>query len=198
MTGYGPTRTLASMPDDVGPASGLDALPFTALGGQPAFAPGTVEPFVRAARVAVLAYVRADGRPGQAPIWYTLHDGAFHMSTTNGSPKHRALSRDPRVCLTIQDERPPYRAVLADGEVTMAPVDEAGDPTAGAAVRYFGRLGAAVYERMTAEEYARKGLVRITLKPAALRGFDNTRALGAATLAFVRLRDKLPIPMRWL
>jgi nitroimidazol reductase NimA-like FMN-containing flavoprotein (pyridoxamine 5'-phosphate oxidase superfamily) len=67
------------------------------LGGQPAFAPGTVERFVREPRVAVLAYLRADGRPGQAPIWYTYRDRAFHMSTVTGSPKHRALVREPRV-----------------------------------------------------------------------------------------------------
>lgn len=180
-------------------SSRLDDLPFTALGGQPAFAPGTVERFVREPRIAVLAYVRGDGRPGQAPIWYVYRDGTFSMSTTTGSAKHRALLRDPRVCLTIQDERPPYRAVLADGEVTLAPlVEGAADPTAGIAERYFGRFAAAEYHRMTAEEYAQKGLTLITLRPAALRGFDNTRALNAATLAFVRLRDRLPIPRSWL
>jgi len=181
------------------PPTSLDALPFTALGGQPAFAPGAIEPFVRESRIAVLAYVRADGRPGQAPIWYTYRDGAFYMSTTTGSPKQRALARDPRVCLTIQDERPPYRAILADGTVELAPLPAgAPDPTAGMAVRYFGRVAAAEYERMTAEEYARTGLTLITLRPAALRGFDNSRALGRATLAFVRLRDRLPIPRSWL
>lgn len=177
----------------------LDALPFTALGGQPAFAPGTIERFVREPRIAVLAYLRADGRPGQAPIWYTYRDGAFFMSTTTGSPKHRALARDPRVCLTIQDERPPYRAILADGRVTLAalPPGDA-DPTAGMAVRYFGRLGAAEYDRMTAAEYAQKGLTLVTLRPTGLRGFDNSRAVSAAVLAFVRLRDRLPIPRSWL
>ena len=181
------------------PATSLDALPFTALGGQPAFAPGTIETFVREPRVAVLAYVRADGRPGQAPIWYTYRDGAFFMSTTTGSPKHRALARDPRVCLTIQDERPPYRAILADGRVTLDALPQgAADPTAGMAVRYFGRVAAAEYDRMTAEEYAQKGLTLITLRPAELRGFDNTRAISAPVLAFVRLRDRLPIPRSWL
>ncbi|MBM4244821.1 MAG: PPOX class F420-dependent oxidoreductase [Deltaproteobacteria bacterium] len=181
------------------PATRLDDLPFTAIGGQPAFAPGTIESFVREPRVAVLAYVRADGRPGQAPIWYTYRDGAFLMSTTAGSPKHRALARDPRVCLTIQDERPPYRALLADGRVTLEPLPQGdADPTAGMAVRYFGRVAAAEYDRMTAEEYARKGLVLITLRPTELRGFDNSRTLNAAVLAFVRLRDRLPIPRSWL
>lgn len=181
------------------PATRLDDLPFTALGGQPAFAPGTIEPFVREPRVAVLAYVRADGRPGQAPIWYTYRDGAFFMSTTAGSPKHRALARDPRVCLTIQDERPPYRALLVDGRATLEPLPQGGDdPTAGMAVRYFGRVAAAEYDRMTAAEYARKGLVLITVRPTELRGFDNSRAVSAAVLAFVRLRDRLPIPRFWL
>lgn len=192
------------MADTVSPAArrvSLDDLPFTALGGQPGFAPGTIEAFVREPRIAVLAYVRSDGRPGQAPIWYTLRDGAFHMSTTKGSPKHRALLKDPRVCLTIQDERPPYRAVLADGAVTLAPLDvrdPANDPTEGVATRYFGRLGAAEYDRLTAEEYARKGLVLITLRPTELRGFDNSSAIGAATLLFLRVRDKLPIPRSWI
>ena len=177
----------------------LDDLPFTALGGQPRFAPGAIEPFVAAPRVAVLAYVRADGRPCQSPIWYTHRFGAFHMSTVTGSPKHRALARDPRVCLTIQDERPPYRAVIADGEVELEPLPVGSDDTtAGMALRYFVRLGASEYERMTADEYARRGLTIITLRPTKLRGFDNTRALSRAALLFMRLRDRLPVPRSWL
>jgi PPOX class probable F420-dependent enzyme len=177
----------------------LDELPFVALGGQPGFAAGAIEAFVSAPRVAVLAYARADGRPGQSPIWYTHRQGAFFMSTVTGSPKHRALLRDPRVCLTIQDERPPYRAVIADGTVELEALDGSfDDPTAGIAVRYLGRLGAAEYERMTASEYARTGLTLITLRPKQLRGFDNARTLGRGVLLFMRLRDRLPIPRGWL
>ena len=179
-------------------ASRLDDLPFTALGGQPAFASGTIESFVQAPRIALLAYLRTDGRPSQAPIWYAYRDGAFYISTTTGSAKHRALQRDPRVCLTIHDERPPYRAVIMDGSVELTPLDPQRDPTAGIAVRYFGRLGAAEYDKMTAEEYARTGITLITLRPTALRGFDNTRAIGWATLGFLWLRDRLPIPRTWL
>lgn len=179
-------------------AASLDDLPFTPLGGQPGFAPGTVERFVRAPRIAVLAYTRADGRPSQSPIWYTLRDGAFLMSTVTGSPKQRALARDPRVCLTIQDERPPYRAVIGDGVVELSSIDARKDPTAGMAVRYLGRLGAPEYERLTAAEYARKGLTLITLRPRALRGFDNARALGRGARAFLWVREHLPVLRRWL
>jgi PPOX class probable F420-dependent enzyme len=176
----------------------IESLPFTALGGQPAFAKGTLERFVRAPRVAVLSYLRQDGRPNQSPIWYTYRDGAFLMSTTTGSPKHRALARDSRVCLTIDDDRPPYRAVIVEGEAQLAEAVPSDDPTEGMAVRYFGRLGAAEYARLTDDVYAATGLTLITLRPAAVKGFDNTRALSRATLAFVRVRDRLPIPKRWL
>ncbi|MCU1496283.1 MAG: hypothetical protein JWM47_236 [Acidimicrobiales bacterium] len=180
------------------PEHRLGDLPFTAVGGQPAFAPGAIEPFVRAPRIAVLSYVRADGRPNQSPIWYTYRTGTFFMSTVTGSPKHRALLRDPRICLTIQDERPPYRAIIADGVAALTPLDAAADPTARMAVRYFGRVGAAAYDRLTADTYLRSGQTLLALRPEALRGFDNAHALGRAELAFVRLRHRLPIPRRWL
>lgn len=179
------------------PTGGLRDLPCTPVGDQPAFAPDDLERFVAGRRVAVLAYARRDGRPNQSPIWYVYRGGTFYLSTVTGSPKHRALERDPRICLTIQDEAPPYRAVIMDGTVELSPMPEP-DPTAGMAVRYFGRLGAAEYDRLTAEHYAATGLTLLTFRPEALRGFDNTKALGRASLAFVRLREHLPIPRRWL
>lgn len=179
-------------------ASGLASLPFQPLGGQPAFTPDDLESFVAGRRIAVLAYVRQDGRPHQTPIWYTHRDGTFFMTTVTDSPKHRALRRDGRVSLTLQDERPPYRAVVLEGTVDLAPVDPTDDPTAGMAVRYFGQVGAAEYDRLTAATYAASGLTLITLRPTAVRGFDNAHALGRMALAFVRLREHLPVPRRWL
>lgn len=176
----------------------LAEMPFRALGGQPPFAPADLEPFVNARRIAVLAYVRGDGRPNQTPIWYTHRDGVFHLTTTTDSPKHRALSKDPRVTLTIQDEAPPYRAVVIDGTADLRPLDPDDDPTHGMAVRYFGKLAAASYDRMTREIYEQKGLTLITVTPTVVKGFDNLHALSAGERLFVRLRERLPIPRRWL
>lgn len=176
---------------------GISRQPFRALGGQPGFEPDDLENFVAADRIAVLAYVRKDGRPGQIPVWYTYADGAFHLSTSTGTPKHLALLRDPRVCLTIQDERPPYRAVMFDGVAEVHTHREDG-PTQGIERRYFGRIGGAMYERMEAEHWAEQGRVEITVRPQDVRGFDNTHAIGAATLAFARLRPHLPLLRRWL
>ncbi|NOX30811.1 MAG: hypothetical protein GXP35_12310 [Actinobacteria bacterium] len=176
----------------------LTDLTFKALGGQPAFRPGDIESFVDARRIAVLAYVRMDGRPNQVPIWYTYKDGTFFMTTVTDGPKHRALSRSPRVCITIQDEKPPYKAVIIDGEAKLAPVDHDNDPTAGMAVRYFGKVGAAAYDKVTKETYEAKGLTLITVAPSEIKGFDNTQALSAAERGFIGLRERLPIPRRWL
>jgi len=176
----------------------LRGLPFRALGGQPGFRPQDVEPFVDDRRIGVLAYVRRDGRPNQTPIWYSYQDGAVHMTTTTGSPKHRALERHPSVSLTIQDERPPYRAVIIDGVATLRPLDPAANPTAGMAVRYLGRVGASAYDNLTNEVYERTGLTLITLTPTEVKGFDNLNALSLVERAFVYVRERIPVPRRWL
>lgn len=173
-------------------------LPFRALGDQPPFADGAVEPFLAATRVATLSYVRRDGRPNQAPIWYTLVDGVFYMSTTTGGVKHRALERNPRVSLSIQDDRPPYRAVIVDGVAEFSDLGAENDPTEDVAVRYFGRAGAAAYDKMTKEIYESTGLTLVKLLPTEIKGFDNTQALSGFERAFVRLRESLPLPRTWI
>lgn len=180
------------------PGSRIIDLPFRALGGQPAFTPVGLDRFLAEPRVAVLAYVRRDGRPNQSPIWYCYDGSTLVMSTVTGSPKHLALHRDPRVTVTVQDERPPYRAAVIEGTVSLTPIEPGADPTAGIDVRYFGRLAAAEYRKMTREVYEASGLTAFRLLPTAVRGFDNTRAISRATLAFVRVRDRLAIPRQWL
>lgn len=177
----------------------LSDLPFKAIGAQPAFEPDALEKFVRAARIAVLAYSRRDGRPCQVPIWYEYQGGAFHLAAFDNAAKVLAMRRNPRVCLTIQDERPPYRAVVIDAEVEVK-AHEPGDPTEGHATRYFGRVAGKIYKKMVAEQVAKTGNREVTIvaHPTEVRGFDNTRAIDKATLAFVRLRHRLPIPMPWL
>jgi PPOX class probable F420-dependent enzyme len=68
------------------------------------------------ARTAVLAVTRKDGRPIGAPIWF-VRDGEELVFTTGADTlKGKALRRDPRVALTIQDELPPFSYVIAEGE----------------------------------------------------------------------------------
>lgn len=175
----------------------ITTLPFRALGGQPPFESDALDRFLRAPRIANLAYVRRDGRPNQAPLWYGYDDGVLHFTMEANSAKHRALLRDPRVTVTVQDERPPYRAVIIDGTVTVDDLGDDIDPSMSLAQRYFGRIAAAKYRAMYEDVRRDAGMVRVTLRPDEVKGFDNTDAVDPITLAFVRVRNRLPIPRRW-
>jgi PPOX class probable F420-dependent enzyme len=74
-------------------------------------------------RTGELATTRADGRPHVAPVWFDLDDGTVVLTTGADSVKGKALRRDPRVCLCVDDETPPYSFVVIDGtaEVTEDP-----------------------------------------------------------------------------
>lgn len=68
-------------------------------------------------RTGKLATTRADGRPHVTPVWFVLDDqGRLVFTTGTGRVKGKAISRDPRVCLCVDDESPPYSYVMVDGE----------------------------------------------------------------------------------
>lgn len=173
-------------------------MPFTALGGQPAFTPDDLDAFLRERRIAAFSYIRKDGRPNQAPLWYTYRDGAIHFVVATDSAKHRALRRDARVCVAIQDERPPYRAAIIDGTVELTDIGGDGGLSRQMAVRYFGKLGAAEYEKLSKDDREANGQTLLRLIPSEVKGFDNTKVISRALLGYVRVRDNLPIPRRWL
>ena len=175
----------------------LSGLPFQAMGSQPAFLPDDLERFVAAPRIAVLSYTKRDGSPAQAPIWYRYDDGRFAMLTSATSPKAKALARDPRACLTIQDDMPPYRAVIVDGHVRLDEAPVEGGLNEWLAMQYFGKLGGREYEKMTAADNHRHGLVQITLEPTRVRGFDNHRLVGRGLRLYMRLRESVPAPRSW-
>jgi len=76
----------------------------------------TAEP----ARTGKLATVRKDGRPHVAPIWYDLDDDGCVVFTTHAETlKGQAIRRDPRVCLCVDDERPPFSFVIVEGKAEI-------------------------------------------------------------------------------
>jgi PPOX class probable F420-dependent enzyme len=175
----------------------LTDLPFHAMSTQPAFEPDALERFVAAPRIGVLAYVKRDGTPAQVPIWYQYRDGRFHVVTAKTSPKARAIARTRRASLTIQDEMPPYRAVIVEGDATIEDIPVEGSLNGWLAMHYLGRVGGREFEKMTAEENHQTGLSRITLDPTRVRGFDNTRLIGLPLRLYMRLREVVPLPRTW-
>jgi PPOX class probable F420-dependent enzyme len=67
------------------------------------------------AHTAKLATVRADGRPHVAPVWFDLDGSSLIFATGAGTVKGRNLIRDPRVAVSVDDERPPFSFVAIDG-----------------------------------------------------------------------------------
>jgi PPOX class probable F420-dependent enzyme len=66
-------------------------------------------------RTGKLGVTRADGRPHVTPIWFVLDGDDIVLNTGADSVKGKALRRDPRVSLAVDDQLPPYSFVVIEG-----------------------------------------------------------------------------------
>jgi PPOX class probable F420-dependent enzyme len=110
---------------------------------------------------AKVATVRADGRPHVAPVWITFDGDEIVFTTAETSLKGRALKRDPRVSLCVDDERPPFSYVVVEGTATLS--TDLGELLQWATVlggRYMGADRAEAYGRRNA--VPGEMLVRVT------------------------------------
>lgn len=105
-------------------------------------------------RTGKLAVVRRDGAPMVVPIWFVLDDdGAVVFNTGRDTVKGRALRRDPRVSICVDEEAPPYAYVRVDGVAEISEDLEAMLPWSTAiARRYMGDDLAEAYGRRNAVE----------------------------------------------
>ncbi|HEX6678789.1 MAG TPA: PPOX class F420-dependent oxidoreductase [Actinomycetes bacterium] len=103
-------------------------------------------------RTAKLATVRADGSPHVVPIWFVLDDdGALVFNVDGGSLKAKALKRDPRVSLCVDDQTPPYSFVLLEGTAEVSyDVDEMLPWSTRIGARYMGAEAAEAFGRRNA------------------------------------------------
>ena len=90
-------------------------------------------------RTGKLGFVAADGRPLVAPVWFVLDGDDLLFNTGKGTAKGRAVSRDPRLAVCVDDETPPYSFVQVQGVATVSedPADLLASATTIAA-RYMG------------------------------------------------------------
>ena len=71
-------------------------------------------------RTAKLATVRKDGRPHVTPIWFKLDGNILVFSTWHTSIKAVNIRRDGRVCLCVDDEKPPFSYIQIEGTAVMS------------------------------------------------------------------------------
>ncbi|OBI21510.1 MULTISPECIES: PPOX class F420-dependent oxidoreductase [unclassified Mycobacterium] len=121
-------------------------------------------------RTGMLGYVAADGRPLVAPVWFVVDEGQLAFNTGRDTSKGRALHRDPRVVMCVDDPHPPYSFVQVQGVATVSedPADVLDIAT---------RTGARYMGADRAEEFGRRnsapGELVVRLRPTkVIAGFD--------------------------
>jgi PPOX class probable F420-dependent enzyme len=115
-------------------------------------------------RTGKLATIRKDGRPHVAPIWYDLDDDGSSIVFTTGAEtlKGKSIRRDPRACLCVDDERPPFSFVIIDGK---ADISEDLDEMLVWATRIGGRYMGAEHAEAYGRRNAVSGELLVRLRP---------------------------------
>ena len=84
-----------------------------------------------------LAYVWTDGTPRVIPIWFHWNGHEIVMATPPKAPKLKALAKNPKVSLTIDDNTFPHKVLLIRGSARLEPVEGIVPEYEAAAARYF-------------------------------------------------------------
>jgi len=103
-------------------------------------------------RTGMLGFLASDGRPLVAPVWFIVDNGQLVFSTDAKSAKGRALSRDPRVVICVDDPHPPFSFVQVQGIATT--YDGAGD-----LLQIATRIGGRYMGADRADEFGRRNAV---------------------------------------
>jgi PPOX class probable F420-dependent enzyme len=126
------------------------------------------ERFLAGLHVGVIAVERPERAPLAVPIWYGYEPGGeVTIWTTAGTVKDKVIRAAGRFSITAQDERPPYKYVTAEGDVTFTgPADEA--DARKIAIRY---LGEEAGNQFTDENHSSSSIV-IRMRPTRWLSVD--------------------------
>lgn len=110
-----------------------------------------------------LAYVWMDGTPRVVPIWFHWNGQNIVMASPPKAPKLKALAKNPRVSLTIDDNTFPHKVLLIRGTARLEPVQGVVPEYEAAAARYFDAATANAW--LTQLRSMVSSMVRITITP---------------------------------
>jgi hypothetical protein len=110
-----------------------------------------------------LAYIWTDGTPRVIPIWFHWNGRDIVMATPSKAPKLKALAKNPKVSLTIDDNTFPHKVLLIRGSARLQPVEGIVPEYATAADRYFGPEQGAAW--VTQLRTLVSSMVRVTVTP---------------------------------
>jgi PPOX class probable F420-dependent enzyme len=145
------------------------------------------EKFLSGRHVAVLVTIGVDGGPLPTPIWYLYRDGVFYFRTASNAIKTENIRRDPRVSICVQDERAPYKSVVARGTAEVADsLDRLGRDIPR---HYLGIVGAIGYRAAAREQIEQGPEVTLIVRPEHMTTSDfaaETPIVGRVWLLFKR------------
>lgn len=110
-----------------------------------------------------LAYIATDGTPRVIPIWFHWNGHDIVMASPPKAPKLKALARNPKVSLTIDDNTFPHSVLLVRGTARLEPLNGIVPEYATAAERYFGPEQGDAWVKNLASMIS--SMVRITITP---------------------------------
>jgi PPOX class probable F420-dependent enzyme len=121
-------------------------------------------------RTGMLGYLASDGRPLVAPVWFVVDGAVLAFNTGKNTAKGRALARDPRVVMCVDEPRPPFSFVQVQG---IASISEDPEDLLDIATRTGGRY----MGPDRAEEFGRRngvpGELVVRIRPTKIRkAFD--------------------------
>lgn len=86
-----------------------------------------------------LAYIWTDGTPRVVPIWFHWTGSELVLGTPPNAPKLKALGKNPKVALTIDNNEFPHKVLQIRGSARLETVEGIVPEYALAAERYFGK-----------------------------------------------------------
>jgi nitroimidazol reductase NimA-like FMN-containing flavoprotein (pyridoxamine 5'-phosphate oxidase superfamily) len=110
-----------------------------------------------------LAYVWMDGTPRVVPIWFHWNGREIIMATPPKAPKLKALKKNPKVSLTIDDNQFPHKVLMVRGTASLESVEGIAPEYAAAAARYFDAKQAEEWLKLLRTKISSQ--IRITIKP---------------------------------
>lgn len=104
-------------------------------------------------RTGKLATVCKDGRPHVVPVWFVVEGDELVFMTGADTVKARNMRRDPRVAVSVDDERFPYSFAMLRGTATLE------TPTPDELFPWGTRIARRYVPEDAAEDYGRRNSV---------------------------------------
>jgi PPOX class probable F420-dependent enzyme len=101
-----------------------------------------------------------DGSPQVTPTWVDIEDGIIMVNTAEGRLKHKNISRDPRIAISVVDQNNPYHMVTVRGRVVEQTNEGADEHIDKLAKKYLG-----VDKYPGPKDYAGQKRVILKIKP---------------------------------